>query len=305
MWLMSWLRNRIPNRARRAQRRPATPRFRPRLEALEARWLPSTLTVTTYLDYPGNAGDGSLRGEIAAAHAGDTINFAPALNGQTITLTNGQLVISKSLTIQGPGAGQLAVSGGGYLGSRVFEVAANTNVALSGLTIRDGAGRANPILANSSNDPQPWDGYGGGVLNFGTLTVSGCTLSGNSADPFNPYGSGYGGGIYNDYGATLTVSGCTLSGNSAWLGGGILNRGKYATVSGCTLSGNSASYGGGIYNTGTLTVSGCTLTGNSAGVEGGGIDNGSKLTVSDSIFSDNNPDNIFGKFTDKGGNTFG
>jgi hypothetical protein len=123
---------------------------------------------------------------------------------------------------------------------------------------------------------------GGGISNFGTATVSGCTLSGNSAD----YGRG--GGIYNA--GTMTVSGCDVSSNSAngtfgvsAEGGGIYNAGT-ATVSGCTLSGNSAAFGfgGGIYNAGTAAA----------------------LMVVDSIFSGNGPDNIFGPYTDGGGNTF-
>ncbi|MGZ4238391.1 MAG: hypothetical protein ACXVWT_20180, partial [Solirubrobacteraceae bacterium] len=39
-------------------------------------------TVTTTAD----SGAGSLRAAIAASAAGDTINFDPSLNGQTITL---------------------------------------------------------------------------------------------------------------------------------------------------------------------------------------------------------------------------
>jgi hypothetical protein len=58
----------------------------PRLEALEDRTVPSTLIVINVLD-TGALGDGSLCGEIAAAQSGDTINFAPSLLGQTITLT--------------------------------------------------------------------------------------------------------------------------------------------------------------------------------------------------------------------------
>src|SRR5437762_3030951 len=104
MSFFSWLRNRISNRAPRgrAQRRAAAPRFRPQLEALEDRCLPSTLTVLNNLD----SGPGSLRAEIAAAKSKDTIVFAPRLDGQTITLTSGELLINKNLTITGPGAGQ-------------------------------------------------------------------------------------------------------------------------------------------------------------------------------------------------------
>ena len=110
MGLSSWLWTRTSDRAPpvRAQHRPAAPRFRPALEMLERRDVPSTLTVTNNLD----SAAGSLRAEVAAANPGDTINFAPSLNGQTITLSSGELLLNKSLTIDGPGAGQLAISGG-------------------------------------------------------------------------------------------------------------------------------------------------------------------------------------------------
>ena len=85
-----------------AARRPQTPArhragFHPRLEALDDRLLPSTLTVTSTSD----SGAGSLRAEIAAAHGGDTIVFDAGLADQTISLTSGELEINKSLTIQG------------------------------------------------------------------------------------------------------------------------------------------------------------------------------------------------------------
>src|ERR1019366_72744 len=88
------------NRSRR-------PTFRPTLETLEDRWVPSTLTVRNNLD----SGAVSLRAEIAAARSNDTIVFAPSLVGQTITLTSGELLINKNLTIAGPGAGELTLSG--------------------------------------------------------------------------------------------------------------------------------------------------------------------------------------------------
>src|SRR3954447_24114469 len=90
-------------------------RFRPRLEGLEDRTVLSTLTVTNNHD----GGAGSLRAAIKAANSGDTIVFAPSLDGQTITLTSGELAISKSLDIEGPGADKLAVSGNNAV--RVFD----------------------------------------------------------------------------------------------------------------------------------------------------------------------------------------
>src|SRR5262249_25148546 len=92
------------------------------VETLESRRLLSALTVTTAAD----SGAASLRAEIAAANSGDTINFASSLKGQTITLTSGELLINKGLTIQGPGAAQLTISGGNS--SRVFDVASSQPV---------------------------------------------------------------------------------------------------------------------------------------------------------------------------------
>jgi hypothetical protein len=251
---------------RRSPAKKPSARFRPQPELLECRDLLSTLTVSTNLD----SGTGSLRAEIAAAHAGDTIVFAPSLNGQTITLTSGELDINKSLSINGPAAGQLSVSGG-YL-SRVFEFdGSSTNVTLSQLTITHG---------NGQGDTLPFDG--GGILNNGSkLTLSGCTVSGNSA------GSGNGGGIYNSAGtSTLTVSACVLSNNGAYDGGGVYNSaGATATFLNSTLGavgrvpGNTASGGdydegdgGAVFNLeGTVALSGCTLSGNSAGLDGGAV----------------------------------
>jgi predicted outer membrane repeat protein len=303
MQLFTWLIKRMSGRTHTRSRpvRKPTPRFRPQLEVLEGRDVPSTLTVTNIQD----SGPGSLRADIAAASSGDTINFDPALDGQTITLTSGQLVINKNLTIQGPGAGQLAISGGNT--SRVFEMYGNTNpnVLLSGLTITQG--RA----------PQ-----GGGIYNTpgASLTISGCTLSDNRA--------GDGGGVYN-FGATLTIVNSTLSGNQAndpsgyEKGGAVYSAGFTHTVSitGCTFSNNSAGvYGGAIWTVSTnMTITSCSFSGN---VEYGGnpaypslyrgndiynASGASMLKVSYSVFSNNTPylfAPIVGGWTNNGHNTF-
>ena len=61
----------------------------------------ATITVTNGND----SGSGSLRHAILDASPGDTINFAPSVT--TVTLTSGELVIDKNLTITGPGANRL------------------------------------------------------------------------------------------------------------------------------------------------------------------------------------------------------
>src|SRR5438552_95403 len=110
-WLKAAPRPRNPRRGDPAPR----VRFLPRLEVLECRNLLSTLAVLNIAD----SGAGSLRDTIAAARSGDRIVFDPSLVGQTITLTSGELAIDKSLTLRGPGADQLTISGN--KGSRVFD----------------------------------------------------------------------------------------------------------------------------------------------------------------------------------------
>ena len=67
---------------------------------------------------------------------GDTINFDSALNGQTITLTSGELLVDKSVTINGPGPDNLTVDGNHA--SRVFHVSGGVTATIAGLTITNG-----------------------------------------------------------------------------------------------------------------------------------------------------------------------
>ena len=73
---------------------------------------PATFTVTNL----NNSGPGSLRAAIASANATapgpNLVNFASALTG-TIVLTTGQIQISRSVLIDGPGADNLTIDGNG------------------------------------------------------------------------------------------------------------------------------------------------------------------------------------------------
>jgi hypothetical protein len=247
----------------------------------------STLTVTNYLD----SGPGSLRAEIAAAQNNDTIVFAPSLSGHTITLTSGELSITKGMTIQGPGASKLTVSGNNA--TTVFYVNSSQPAVLSGLTVSNGrAGVANTYGSALTISGCTISGNTfSGIRNTGTMTVTGCTIAGNSALERNDGRFAGGAGIDNLYG-TLTVSNSTIAGNidSGFYsrGGGVFAAwGTTVALTNCTISNNSVcpnAYhnvdefegyggGGGVYADGgsTVTLTNCTLANNHAVWEGGGL----------------------------------
>jgi hypothetical protein len=251
------------------------------LEVLEDRTVPSTLTVTNNLD-TGALGDGSLRGEIVAANSGDTVNFASSRAGQTITLTSGELAITKSLDIEGLGADQLTVSGNNA--GRVFDISSGATVTIAGMTMTDGlANGSSPVLAST----------GGGILNFGSLTLSSDVLSNNQAvgdpstSPLGRPGTALGGGLANLGTGTLTISSSAFTSNQA-LGAD----GSSGTSAGCAV-------GSALYNRATASISdsqftfnvaqggsNCTGTVDAIGF-GGAIDNVGRLTVTGSTFSHN------------------
>src|SRR5262245_56879321 len=253
-----------------------TARVRPAVEPLEERAVPSAFPVTTLND----AGGGSLRQAILNANAAagdDTITFQPGLSG-TITLTTGELPVTGSVTILGPGADALAVSGNNA--SRIFAVKRTAgipiDVAISGLTLTRG---------------QSGEFDGGAIDVAGeVLALSGVVITGSTAQN--------GGGISLGPGGRLTLDNCTVSGNHADrlltpLGGGLsLNVNSVTVIRNSTISGNKAiaGSGGGVFvrSDGSLTVENSTVSGNSAGVDGGGIDvDAATLVVRNSTVSGN------------------
>lgn len=282
-----------------------------------------TITVTSPLD----SGAGTLRQAIADAMPGDQITFAPALDGQTITLAS-PLVISAPLSIDGSSLGTpVTISGNNAV--RVLHIYTNTHVTLDSLTIahgrmitgdafssfpRGGGGLIEPgavvtltrsaVVSNTATYYDPdWDEYygnGGGIYNLGTLTVIDTTFTDNVASSRTGYVIGSGGAIYNQ--GTLTVRDSTFTGNAAESGGAIYSRsGTKLTVERTTISDNSAPCGGsGISNRGTTTVSDSTISDNmvlgnwcEAGAAGISNNNGT-MTVTHSIISGNVNENSSG-----------
>jgi N-acetylneuraminic acid mutarotase len=273
----------------------------------------STLIVTSTAD----SGAGSLRQALADTNNGDTIQFAPALNGQTITLTSGELVIDKNITITGPGPNQLAVqrsTASGIPEFRIFHIMPSRTVLIEGLTISNGAAGGGGILneqatltldhctvSNNIGGFEFSGTSGGGISNFGTgaaLTIANSTITGNAllvGNQFNP--SGNGAGIYNN--GTLAIDHSAVSGNHfAYFinpgpmfggdGAGIYSVGGTVTISNSTVSGNRANRAaGGIFNGGSLEITNSTISGNGALYSGGGIGNSGTVTISHSTLSGN------------------
>ncbi len=132
---------------------------------------------------------------------------------------------------------------------QVFYIAGVASASVSGLTITEGDG-----------------GAGGGVQNFGTLTLTDDIITGNTAEDF-------GGGVWSD--GTATLIGDTVSGNTVFQfdGGGLLNEGTMTLID-STVSGNFAKHGdgGGLYDGGTmLTLMNTTISSNHASYGGGGL----------------------------------
>jgi hypothetical protein len=241
----------------------------------------SSVTVSHVVPIVTNtndSGDGSLRQALADANDGDTITFnippvtptVPAV-ANVITLTTGELVVDKNVIISGPGANVLEVTRDPNASAfRIFHVMPGHTVSIEGMTISNGIGQSAPFIGNA----------GGGIYNdHATLTVNGCTLSGNS-------GTAGGGGILSDGhlgNASLTVMNSTLSGNqSGSAGGGIYSFGQNGNVAmavaNTTFTNNTSFGGGGIFTyaangVATLAVANSTFHGNTANGPGGGIYN--------------------------------
>ena len=280
----------------RHRSRRASVRCRPQVADLEVRALLSTLTVTN----DGDDGSGSLRAALAAAVAGDTINFARSAYG-TITLTSGPLQVASSVTIDGPGAKDITIDGNDSFQDLV--VAADVTAKISGLTITGG------------NAPTTYPYGGGGIFNNGTLTVASCLITNNSStyEGGGILNNGHltltstvvsnntatsGAGIDNEASAILEMSGSTIANNAAGLvGGGILNLGT-ATVMGSVVCDNSAASGSGggmadfsYTGGGTLTINNSVVSSNSAAGGGGILASGGALTITGSTFANNTAGN--------------
>lgn len=224
--------------------------------------------VTTQSD----SGSGSLRQVVSNSIPGSRITFASVLAGKTITLTSGEIPLNQNVTIDGSSLSSPVQVNGNH-SSRIFDLAGGTTVTLNSIVITNGY---------STN------GNSGGAIqiqNGGSLTLTNCTLAGNSTD-----NTGLGGAIYND--GTLALAACTLAGNASTSGGGIEDD-SICSLTDCTLANNVAVHDGGAIEvyTGQMTLKQCTLSGNSSGDADGAFDLiGGTADVVNTILANNGGD---------------
>lgn len=257
----------------------------------------ATFTVSTIAD----SGTGSLRNAVTAANTtagADTINFSTNLSGQTIRLTTGTLQITDALTISGPGADLLTVSGNNTNG--IFYIG-NQAVSISGLTLTGGTGSA----IDGSTDGSAIYAEGG-TVNLNSLQISGnATTNGN-------------GTVYFFGGTNHTISNTTFSGNSVESCGGFDNDGGSLAVTNTTIIGNTATgvatfgFGGGFCNFGSTTIINSTITGNSSISGGGGTIFEGTFSFQNTIIAGNTASSNFpeieffgGSITSAGNNLIG
>ncbi|NTV51705.1 MAG: T9SS type A sorting domain-containing protein [Candidatus Firestonebacteria bacterium] len=236
----------------------------------------ATWTVTSTAD----SGAGTLRQQIANAGNGDIIDFNLTYPA-TITLAS-TLAINKSLTLAGPGAANLTVSGNNAC--RVFDLTGGlTTIAISGLTVANGRVDGNGAgiqlggaltvtldrctFANNACVSSTKNTYGGAVYfpAGATLKIFRSNFSGNSAATY--YGSG-GGAIYVQ-GSGLVMTDCALWNNSAVIAGAIMDytrTGNTTQLVNCTVTGNHGAYYGAVYKEdyGTMILTNCVITGNTS-----------------------------------------
>lgn len=266
-----------------------------RLERLESRQTPATFTVSNLND----SGTGSLRQAIldANANAGlDTVVFTTTPGA--ITLTSGEIAITDSVIINGPGSANLTVSGNNA--SRIFKVdngaAGAINATINNLTLSKGLSTQGGaiqiadenVTINGVNITGSSAGTGGAidVGTGGTLSLVTSTLSSNKAT------AGAGGAINFQNTGTLTVDSSTIANNTASAaGGGIEAAAAALTVVNSTLSANTAGTLGGAIDIGAgaaaAKIQNSTIANNAATTAGGGISSARASSITNTLIAAN------------------
>jgi parallel beta helix pectate lyase-like protein len=206
---------------------------------------------------------------------GGTITFASSLSG-TIHLTADLPPITTDTVITGPGAGKLAISGGGT--HTTFDVPSTANLTLSGLTVEDSGAddvfddRGNLTITGSVLESAKQDAIQSGSYHAYTpnITLSGDAIKNND-----------GAGVVLSNDGTLKIARSLIEDN----GSGVHIYGSPTTITRSSIVGNGGPKGGGYggirdnayYGEGLVTIINSTISGNTlhqdkeSYVSGGGI----------------------------------
>jgi len=185
-----------------------------------------------------------------------TITYAigQASDGNAIQIAAGtyweRITVDKSLTFTGSGMTTTILDGSS--GGSVVAISSGKTVTINALTIKHGT----------------TTGYGGGINNLGTLTLSHVKVTNNTAN----FGAGiYSSGNLNVTDSIISLNNATVNINSE--GGGLALDGTNYTVTlnRVTINGNTATdFSGGIHDqinntvSGSLTLANVTISGNTA-----------------------------------------
>jgi hypothetical protein len=231
-----------------------------------------------------------------------TIAGSKALNGGAVAASGASANVSISRTVlrdsMATGTSDPNGRGGALfvgMGAQVYVYASdiyNNSARQGGGVAATDAGTYLGLLATTRVRLNHASEKGSGLFNSTKADVDMVTLASNSGT-----GNSLGGGIYN-YG-NLTVTNSTVRGNSAYYGAGISNAFATVALTNVTISGNIASaYGGGLDNiAGTATLTNVTFSANQAGSSGGGIFNegiaNTKLNLKNVLLANNTVNNCF------------
>ncbi len=264
----------------------------------------ATFIVDTESEFTNFNGPLTLRQAVQLANqsAGpDTITFAA--NVSFIRLTQGELLVTDTLTVLGGEAG-VTISGDAF-GDDIADADNITNVLASGNDRLDDNSRIFNVTGFNNDltleDLTLTGGRaidGGAIISESDVTATRSLLAGNSVNG----ASGNGGAILAEGDVTLVetfVSDNRASGSNAF-GGGVASFGDVALTD-SEISGNIATaIGGGVFGTSVTlvrsTISGNTVTDDNGA--GGGVFADSNLTATDSTISGNS---ALGDFSAGGG----
>jgi Ca2+-binding RTX toxin-like protein len=201
--------------------------------------------------------------ELANAAPGTkTIRFSTHLTRRlatdelaTIKLEGSLPRITADITIVGPGSDLLQIDA--QRNSRIYEIAQNATVTISGMTLRNGLNT-----------------FGAALINFGNLTLNDVHGIGNEAPNEGSGISGQGGVLYlGGDSARAAISNSRFESNSSGGFGGVLfsdTANQLVTIETSEFTNNVAGIGGALAdNCSRVTILGSQFTGNASDAPGG------------------------------------